>query len=429
MVASGDGTATPPIRLQLVSPDQTRDLGRLAGPLPKAPLTLEVTRLRLAAGRYSAIRVGQLLIPGRIVVERGQVEPLLVGFMAGAPVPGGVWAGNDDYNLGLSELAGELVKLDDFKLQDQAGKALDLASIVGHETVIAAFHTTCRETCPLYTGLLLQLQKRISSDVRLLEVTTDPITDTSPALLAYAREVGAAWTFATGDDRELAAFWSQFGVGLSGLDEHTSTLALVDAHGYIRIVYRGVPDVGGSLPAPLDSRLSAQGRTQLHSAGPWGAAQIVDALQTISRPGADPVNYGPRRQARDFTLTSFNGRQVSLSQLRGRPLVINFFASWCAPCRVELPLLEQQAAIHPELTFVLIDVSDRQSAAADLLSRLHVRTPVVLSDPDGATSAAYGVPGLPTTVFVRADGSIAVQIARQIDSATLGAGMAAAAAG
>ena len=82
----------------------------------------------------------------------------------------------------------------------------------------------------------------------LAEVTTDPVTDTPSVLDAYGRRIGAGWTFATGSAAALESFWKPFGVQLATGDSHVSTLALVDRHGYVRLVYRGVPDIGNDIP-------------------------------------------------------------------------------------------------------------------------------------------------------------------------------------
>src|SRR5205823_12549652 len=106
----------------------------------------------------------------------------------------------------------------------------------------------------------------------------------TPAVLAgYAREVGASWTFATGGHDALMAFWKPFDVALAGGDTHTSTLALVDRHGYVRLVYRGVPRVGQEIPPSLVTSLSAKGLTELASRGAvWVAPDVPHALTATS---------------------------------------------------------------------------------------------------------------------------------------------------
>lgn len=92
----------------------------------------------------------------------------------------------------------------------------------------------------------------------------------------------------------------------------------------------------------------------------------------------------------------------------GRPLVINFFASWCAPCRAELPdLAAAHARYGDEVDFVGVDFQEAsESAAAELLYETGIKYPI-MEDPDGALLRDLGtLPTMPTTIFVTADGVI-----------------------
>src|SRR4029077_12563318 len=189
---------------------------------------------------------------------------------------------------------------------------------------IAAFHTTCHQTCPLYTALFFQLQKELPAGVMLAEVTTDPGTDPPAILDAYSKTIGARWTFATGSADVLTAFWKPFGVQLATGDSHVSPLALGDTHGYVRLVYRGVPDVGNEFPPSMVTTLDAAGLQELASHGDgWGAPSVLQSLLTIS--GPEQVTPHPGGQAPGFTLDSTDGRRMSLTDLAGAPLVINFW--------------------------------------------------------------------------------------------------------
>jgi cytochrome oxidase Cu insertion factor (SCO1/SenC/PrrC family) len=391
--------------------------GGVAVDVPASPATVKLTQSSLAPGTYDRLRLGEVELPVRIAVVSGVVEPVLVAVLDGRPLPGGVYAGNDNVNLGMAELAGQKTAMPDFDLVDQGGRPFTKASIAGHDTVIAAFHTSCRETCPIYTGLFLQLRKQLPESVLLVEVTTDPATDTPAVLRAYADSVGARWTLATGGANSLKAFWAPFGVELSSGDTHVSTLALVDSHGYIQLVYRGVPDVGGSLPPQLDRQLSGAGHQELAAGGEgWGAAQVADALRTID--GLRQNGGGGGDRAPDFTLSRLDGTRASMSDFAGRPVVINFWATNCPPCRRELPLLAATARDHPEATFLLIDVRDDPAAGRRLLASLGVSADA-LEDEDGSVSVAYGVVSLPTTVFVRPDGVIEGRWVGATDAAVL----------
>jgi len=378
-------------------------VGHVSGAVPAAPDQRQLLEVSVPAGVYDGVQVGDHAAAVRITITSGQVEPLLLGFDANGLLPAGAYAGNDDVNLGLGELAGKFVPMPAFDLVDQSGRPFDLATIAGKDVVIAAFHTTCHETCPLYTALLLQLAKHKDASVMLVEVTTDPGTDTPGVLATYARQAGASWTFATGSAAQVAAFWKPFGVELASGDTHTSTLALLDRHGYVRLVYRGVPKVGGDVPPSLVTQLSATGLQELAKGGDgWGAADVLQALSTIGR--SEPPPAAARGRAPDFALVSTSGATVRLSDLAGKALVINFWASYCPPCKAELPMLDKTAGGRSDVVLVLIDEGESAGVARAFLDAAGIHRPSLL-DTELAAGRAYGVAALPTTVFVRADGT------------------------
>src|SRR5205807_5670080 len=132
-------------------------LGSVSGSVPGAPTQRQLLALAVPTGTYDGVRLGADSQPVRLTITSGQVEPLLLGIDSGRLIDGAIYAGNDEVNLGLGELAGKFVPLPAFDLVDQKGAAVNLATIAGKDVVIAAFHTTCHETCPLYTALFLQL--------------------------------------------------------------------------------------------------------------------------------------------------------------------------------------------------------------------------------------------------------------------------------
>lgn len=392
-------------------------LGTVTGVVPAAPAQRTLIALPVAVGAYDAVRLGNEQASMPVVVNAGQVEPILLGIDSGHLIAGAAYAGNDQVNLGLGELSGRFVPMPAFSLEDQLGHTLDNSTTAGKDLVIAAFHTTCHETCPLYTALFFQLQKNLPPDVQLVEVTTDPATDTPAALDTYGRGIGAGWTFGTGSNNALAAFWKPFGVALATGDSHVSTLALVDRHGYVRLVYRGVPDVGNDIQPSLVTTLSAAGLEELASHGDgWGAPAVLQSLLTIS--GPEQVAQNPGGRAPNFSLTSTDAHKVTLADLAGRPLVINFWASYCPPCRAEMPLLQRQVGSLSTVGLVLIDEGDTSQRARDFLSSVGIQQSALL-DSDLSVGRAYGVLPLPTTVFVRADGSIAGRRVGQLDDRVL----------
>ena len=391
-------------------------VGTVAGDVPAAPGEQQLLAVAVQAGRYNAIRLGADSAPVSITITARQVEPLLLGIDAGGLIPGGVYAGNDDVNLGLGELGGKFVPLPAFDLVQMNGSPFNLSTLAGHDVVIAAFHTTCHETCPLYTALFLQLQKHIEQPAMLVEVTTDPTVDTPAVLTRYGNHVGARWIMATGTPDQVASFWKTFAVELAGGDTHTSTLALVDRHGYVRLVYRGVPNVGHDIPPSVVTSLSTKGLAELASGGDgWGAPDVLQALGTISGPETRQASGGGRAPA--FTLPASDGSTVRLADLAGKPLVINFWATYCPPCKAEMPLLAKDVGAS-NARLVLINEGESVAAAKEFLAGLGLRQPSLL-DQNLSVGRAYGMSALPLTIFIRADGTIDRRQVGEIDEHVL----------
>ena len=113
------------------------------------------------------------------------------------------------------------------------------------------------------------------------------------------------------------------------------------------------------------------------------------------------------RPAPDFTLTTFQGTKISLQSLRGKPVIINFWASWCPPCRIEAPLLENtwRAYKNRDLVFLGVNIQDRKEDALSYMREFNITYPNG-PDPDGEIAIDYGVSGLPVTFFVARNGEV-----------------------
>ena len=133
------------------------------------------------------------------------------------------------------------------------------------------------------------------------------------------------------------------------------------------------------------------------------------------------------RTAPNFRLVSLDGTTIDLADLRGHPVVVNFWASWCIPCRDEAPLLTaaQQRYAPRNVAFLGIVYQDSAASAQTFVDRYAISYPSLL-DPDGRTALDYGVYGIPETYFIASDGTIrdkqigpldAVSLERQIGAA------------
>jgi peroxiredoxin len=132
------------------------------------------------------------------------------------------------------------------------------------------------------------------------------------------------------------------------------------------------------------------------------------------------VSPYPENAAPDFTLTQPPGQPLTLSDFRGKPTIINFWATWCPPCRRELPALEAAYQMYQDqIGFVAVDVKEDAATVAAFVEELGLTFPVAI-DPDGRVSdVAYEVRGLPTTLFVDAQGVVVARHVGPLDEATI----------
>jgi peroxiredoxin len=137
---------------------------------------------------------------------------------------------------------------------------------------------------------------------------------------------------------------------------------------------------------------------------PCSPARAESAMAPLLKP-LDLVGYAFRTAPPHFSGSTIDTRQVSMRDLRGKVVLMNFWASWCAECRPEMPVLER---LHRELAaqgFAVIGVNAGEDSRAirRYASELSLTFPLIL-DPDGKIKALYGVVGIPTTFLVGRDG-------------------------
>jgi peroxiredoxin len=112
------------------------------------------------------------------------------------------------------------------------------------------------------------------------------------------------------------------------------------------------------------------------------------------------------KPAPDFTLADLNGKQVKLSNLRGRPVLINFWATWCPACQAEMPSIVAAYEKHKGQGLAVLAISNENSAEVrDYTVKSKMSFPVLL-DGSGAVMDIYRVRALPTTFFVNKSGVI-----------------------
>ena len=136
---------------------------------------------------------------------------------------------------------------------------------------------------------------------------------------------------------------------------------------------------------------------------------VILALLGLLAWGLRKVQAGPLSNgiAPDFTLTTFDGRTVTLSELRGQVVIINFWASWCVPCREEAAYLEETWRKYEDqgVVFIGVDWVDTEKEALAYIEEFDI---TYLNGPDLGTriAQAYNIQGVPETFFVAKNGEI-----------------------
>ncbi|OOZ39548.1 redoxin [Solemya pervernicosa gill symbiont] len=130
-------------------------------------------------------------------------------------------------------------------------------------------------------------------------------------------------------------------------------------------------------------------------------------LMSLMAAGANAAQLATDTPAPDFTLKSSSGENLKLSEYRGNVVMINFWASWCAPCRQEMPLIDALHQRYEKLGFTVlgINVDSDSSAAIKWLKEQPVSFPI-LFDSENSVSQGYQVAAMPSTVMVDRDGKI-----------------------
>lgn len=115
-------------------------------------------------------------------------------------------------------------------------------------------------------------------------------------------------------------------------------------------------------------------------------------------------------RAPDFSLPSLDGPKVTLSQLKGSIVVIDFWASWCGPCKKELPelnaLAQKYAGANPPVVIVAIGIDKERANAEKLVRALKLSGLRILLDPEGRVASAYDLPTMPSSFVVDASGLV-----------------------
>lgn len=157
-------------------------------------------------------------------------------------------------------------------------------------------------------------------------------------------------------------------------------------------------------------------------------APTVETQQVQSSDAADVNGEEDKTDAPDFTMLSPDGAEVTLASLKGKPLVLNFWASTCGPCRSEMPEFQRAFEEHgDQVEFAMVNVPDfngeTREAALQLVEQQGYTFPIYF-DANVEGQMQYGVTSIPQTFFIAPNGKLEAYASGAIDQSTLERGLA-----
>jgi len=163
----------------------------------------------------------------------------------------------------------------------------------------------------------------------------------------------------------------------------------------------------------------ARGGDAVDSGG-YGVVALPNALNATGRSPSSDVG----RAAPDFLLPAAEGGELRLSDLRGKPVLVNFWASWCAPCRKEMPEIVRAYDAHKAggLVVVAIDLQENDGQVREFAAEYGMEFPVVI-DRTGQVAQAWRIggpiEGIPSSYFIDADGIVRARYYGPMDAETI----------
>lgn len=300
---------------------------------------------------------------------------------------------------GLQDLRGKPAPT--FTLKTPEGKTVSLADYKGKAVLLNFWATWCGP-CKLEMPWLIELQKKYAAQgFTVLGISED---DGSPKLVAdFASKMGINYPVLLSDDKLNKAY--------GGVD-YLPTSYYIGRDGKIAI------ETGGVI-----SQAQIEQNIQKILAPPGAASTQAAASPDPSTPSAsdDAMPQMSGQLAPAFTLKTPDGKPLSLADYKGKAVLLNFWGTWCGPCKLELPWLMELQKKYAARGFTVLGVAENEDSpknVSDFAAKMKVNYPLVMGD-DTMNKAYKCCDSVPTSYYIGRDGKVFTQVSGLISESDM----------
>jgi len=269
----------------------------------------------------------------------------------------------------------------DFTLPTVNGLSVTLSDYRG-KPVMLNFWTTGCEPCRRHIPYLLEASDKMSKEgLEFFTVSRDE----EATLRKFMQQEGYVFVVAVDPDR---AVWESYNIS------NTPNTFFIDSDGIIRSTHIGAFNDTSQVLSELEEMGLTMPPTTAANAVPVPPATAAKVVLEVGTP------------APDFTLTTLNGQSVTLSDYRGKPVMLNFWATWCPYCRRQIPYLLEASDKMSKEGLEFFTVSREEEATISEFMQQEGYAFTVAVDPDSAVWESYHIGGIPHTFFIDSDGII-----------------------
>jgi len=288
-----------------------------------------------------------------------------------------------------------------FSLRDQFGARVSLRQFRGHPVVLTFMDSNCTALCPVVAETVHRSLSEMGSagrNVAVLAISTNPEHDTSATIRRFSNQhhLLNRWHFLTSPRGELQPIWDAYHLYVAPASSsplvdqhHTSATYLLDKRGRERVLMTADPATSDLI---TDLRILLGLRPQ--------------ATTAFGVPAPEAGHPAPL-----FAARTLDGRSVSLRSLRGKVVLLNFWATWCTACKSEVPMLSRWYRQTRGRNLMVLGVNEQEDrgTVAAYLRKYAMPYPVAL-DESSVLGARYDVAALPKSLIV--DGQGVVQMVK-----------------